>query len=408
MGNQYKLLPKGYVIYIQMKKLVLLFLLGFITLSLSAQQELTDSQKRQYERQLRRDSIRAHKKIWLSILGGPSYTPEASFGAGGAMLMSFRMNRSDSISQRSFLPVGFNISVNGTFVIAGAGALFFNENKFRIYTRYGYRNEPTNFFGVGFKEIDANHKSDSTTEFKKENFQLFPRFVWELKPGFYVGGLFDINYNRSRDVNPVMAQNSAYRKFGNRYTDVGIGAMIQYDTRDDVATPFNGIFLSAMATSYGKFLGSSYNFGMFELEYRQFRPMFQRRSTLAWTVKSQMGTGDVPYTSLPMFGSPMDLRGYLWGKYRDKTMAYGIVEYRHMFGSQESYERGAFWSKFGAVAWVGTGTLGTRPIVDWKKYKFNYGVGLRIQLQPRKNFRLDIGKEPGEKWAFYMNMTEAF
>ena len=116
---------------------------------------------------------------------------------------------------------------------------------------------------------------------------------------------------------------------------------------------------------------------------------------------------NVPYTELPSFGNPFDLRGYTWGKYRDKSMAYAIVEYRHMFMSQEAYERGAFWSKFGVVGWVGTGTLGNTP-ADWNKWKLNYGVGLRIQLQPRKNFRLDIGKEPGQKWGVYMNMTEAF
>lgn len=46
-----------------------------------------------------------------------------------------------------------------------------------------------------------------------------------------------------------------------------------------------------------------------------------------------------------MFSSPFDLPGYYWGKYRDQSMAYGIVEYRHMFGSEESYRRGNFWSK---------------------------------------------------------------
>ncbi|MGL5682834.1 MAG: BamA/TamA family outer membrane protein [Marinifilaceae bacterium] len=395
-----------------MKKMFLLLLMGLLAFSAFAQDsipvKLTESQQRQFERQMRRDSIRAHKKVWMSILGGPSYTPEASAGIGGAMLMTFKLNKNDSISQRSFLPFGFNVSINGTFVVAGAGALFFNENKFRIYTRYGYRNEPTNFFGVGFKQIDANYQSDSTTKFHKENFQLFPRFVWEIKPHFYVGGLFDINYNRSYKINEWMKEDAYYQKFGNKYMDVGIGGMVQYDTRDDVATPFTGLFVSGMATAYSKAFGSKNNFGMFELEYRQFEQVFNRRSTLAWTAKSQMSVGDVPYTSLPMFGSPNDLRGFIWGKYRDKTMAYAIVEYRHMFGSQEDYDRGAFWSKFGAVAWVGTGTLGTKPIVDWNTYKYNYGVGLRIQLQPRKNFRFDIGKGQGEKWLFYMNMTEAF
>ena len=56
---------------------------------------------------------------------------------------------------------------------------------------------------------------------------------------------------------------------------------------------------------------------------------------------------------------------------------------------------------------IGTGTIGKTP-ADWDKWKLNYGIGLRIQLQPRKNFRLDIGKEPGQKWGIYMNMTEAF
>lgn len=374
---------------------------------------LSANQQKQLQRQQRRDSIRAHKKVWMSILGGPSYNPEASLGIGGAMLMSFRMNKYDSISQRSFIPVGFNISINGTFVAAGAGTLFFNENRFRIYVKYGFRTEPANFFGIGFKQIKEAEElqdlygADSITKFHKTHLQFNPKFVWEIYPNIYTGALLDINYTKSKDMEPFMAQNAAVLKYGPKYRNVGLGALIQYDTRDDVATPFHGMFLSATGSVYGKYLGGEYNYELVELEYRQFQQMFKRRSTLGWTARTQIGFDNVPYTELPSFGSPFDLRGYLWGKYRDKSMAYSIIEYRHMFMSQEAYDRGAFWSKFGAVAWVGTGTLGETP-ADWNKWKFNYGVGLRIQLQPRKNFRLDIGREPGQKWGIYMNMTEAF
>lgn len=380
--------------------------------TLTVTEQLTTRQLKQLYRQHRRDSIRAHKKVWLSILGGPSYNPEASLGIGGAMLMTFRMNKYDSLSQRSFIPVGFNISINGTFVAAGAGTLFFNENKFRIYIKYGYRTEPANFYGIGYDEIKRAEElrdlfnKDSVT-FHKASVQFFPRFVWEIRPHIYVGTLLDYNYYYGKDMPYWMEQNPQVRKYGNKYHNIGIGGLFQYDTRDDVATPFSGIFLSAMGTLYGKYLGGDFNYEMIELEYRQFRQVFKRRSVLAWTAKSQIGIDNVPYTELPNFGNPFDLRGYAWGKYRDKSMAYGIVEYRHMFMSEEAYKRGAFWSKFGAVAWVGTGAIGKTP-VDWDKWKFNYGVGLRIQLQPRKNFRLDIGKEPGQKWGIYMNMTEAF
>lgn len=370
--------------------------------------ELNEKQLKRYYRQLRKDSIRAHKNIWWSVLGGPSYTPEASFGVGGAVLASFRMNKQDTISQRSFLPAGLNLSINGTIVVAGAGTFFFNENRFRIYMNYGYRNEPSHYYGKGFEKAENLERGDSTTRFHRSYFQLYPRFVWEVRPHFYLGGLFDLNYTKVSDVNPVMEKDPYFQQFKRKYFNVGIGGLIQYDTRDDVATPTRGMLLGANFKLFGKYLGGAYNYEIIELEYRQFKNIFRPRSTLAWIAKSQIGLGDVPFTELPTFGSPFDLRGYYMGKYRDKSMAYGIVEYRHMFGSPAKYKSGNFWAKCGFVAWVGTGTIGETPF-DWNKWKLNFGAGLRFQMQPGKNFRLDVGKEPGQPgMQVYMNMTEAF
>ena len=370
--------------------------------------KLNEKQLKRYYRQLRKDSIRAHKNVWWSVLGGPSYTPEASFGVGGAVLASFRMNKQDTISQRSFLPAGLNLSINGTIVVAGAGTFFFNENRFRIYMNYGYRNEPSHYYGKGFEKAETIERGDSTTRFHRSYFQLYPRFVWEVRPHFYLGGLFDLNYTKVSDVNPVMEKDPYFQQFKRKYFNVGIGGLIQYDTRDDVATPTRGMLLGANFKLFGKYLGGAYNYEIIELEYRQFKNIFRPRSTLAWIAKSQIGLGDVPFTELPTFGSPFDLRGYYMGKYRDKSMAYGIVEYRHMFGSPAKYKSGNFWAKCGFVAWGGTGTIGETPF-DWNKWKLNFGAGLRFQMQPGKNFRLDIGKEPGQSgMQVYMNMTEAF
>ena len=370
--------------------------------------ELNEKQLKRYYRQLRKDSIRAHKNIWWSVLGGPSYTPEASFGVGGAVLASFRMNKQDTISQRSFLPAGLNLSINGTIVVAGAGTFFFNENRFRIYMNYGYRNEPSHYYGKGFEKAENLERGDSTTRFHRSYFQLYPRFVWEVRPHFYLGGLFDLNYTKVSDVNPVMEEDPYFQQFKRKYLNVGIGGLIQYDTRDDVATPTRGMLLGANFKLFGKYWGGAYNYEIIELEYRQFKNVFRPRSTLAWIAKSQIGLGDIPFTELPTFGSPFDLRGYYMGKYRDKSMAYGIVEYRHMFGSSAKYKSGNFWAKCGFVAWVGTGTIGETPF-DWNKWKLNFGAGLRFQMQPGKNFRLDVGKEPGQPgMQVYMNMTEAF
>lgn len=368
---------------------------------------LKPAQYKAMARQMRRDSIRAGKAVWLSVFGGPSYNPEASVGIGGAVLASFKFNKNDSLSQRSFLPAGVNVTINGTMLIAGAGAFFFNENKFRIYTSYSYRNEPLHYYGKGFDSAESTRRGDSTTFFKREAVIFNPRFVWQVKPNFFIGPYLDINYSRSWRMNPQMAQDPYVTQFKPKYVNIGIGGVVQYDTRDDVATPNKGVFLSGTGKFYGKYFGGAYNYQIAELEYRQFQPLF-KRALLAWIVKTQIGFNDIPFTELPTFGGPFDLRGYYLGQYRDKSMAYGIVEYRQMFGSLESLQRGSFWAKLGVVGWVGTGTIGGDPS-EWTRWKFNYGAGIRVQMQPRKNFRIDVGKAHGTKGLlFYLNMTEAF
>lgn len=366
------------------------------------------SRSRGGARQLRRDSIRRRRNVWVSVLGGPSYTPEASFGVGGAMLMSFRIDRDDTLSQRSYLPIGFNASLNGTVVVSGSGALFFSRDRFRVDLKYSYRDEPSNYYGVGYGTIEHTERGPATTEFHKSAFQFSPRLVWRFQRNFYLGASFDVGHTVSDRINPTMAADPYFLKYAPRYTTVGLGPTLQYDSRDDVATPSAGVLLGVSGMFYGRWLGSTYGFGKVDVEYRHFVPLFHRRSVLGWTLHSQMGFGDIPFTELPMFGSPFDLRGYYWGKYRDRTMAYGLVEYRHMFCNEEVRLRGRFLSRLGFAVWGGAGSIGATP-ADWTRWKTNYGVGLRFEVQPKKNFRLDVGREPGVKgWLFYMNMTEAF
>lgn len=367
---------------------------------------LTPQQLKMRHRQQHRDSVRANKNVWTTVLGGPSYTPEASLGVAAAALLSFRVDKRDTVSQRSYIPFGFNMSLNGTYVVAGVSTLFFNENRFRIYTNYGMRNEPANFYGVGMSEISTIERGDDT-EYHKTNFYLLNKFIWEVKPKLYVGPTLDVSYTKVGDLSEFMQQHDYVNMFSNKYLNVGLGATVQYDTRDDVATPNSGLLLSAASKFFGGYLGGDYNYQSYDFEYRQYQYLFGR-AVLAWTLRTHLSYGDVPFTELPTFGSPFDLRGFYWGQYRDKSMGYAMTEYRQMFGSQEDYKAGRTISKFGYVVWAGLGTLGTTPS-DWNECRYNYGVGIRAQIQPRKNFRFDIGKGQGEDgFLFYMNMTEAF
>ncbi len=368
---------------------------------------LTKQQLKSLHTKQRRDSIRANKKVWTSVLGGPSYTPEASLGIAAAALLSFKTNPKDTVSQRSFLPLGVNASINGTYIVAGAGTFFFNNNRFRIYSHYGFRNEPCDYYGVGMEQVIATERGDNTTSYHKQSIYLNNKFVWEFAPHLYAGPTADVGYINLSDLNEVMEKDVYVSSFARKYLNVGLGAILQYDTRDDIATPNSGMLLSGTSKFFGQYIGGKYNYQLYDLEYRQFKYLFGR-SVLGWSARAQISHGDVPFTELPTFGSSSDLRGFYVGQYRDKSAGYGVVEYRQMFGSHESYLRGSLISKFGYVVWVGAGTLGNTP-ADWDQYRYNYGFGLRAQIQPRKNFRLDIGKGQGEdSFMVYFNMTEAF
>ncbi|MEG1937125.1 MAG: BamA/TamA family outer membrane protein [Rikenellaceae bacterium] len=356
-----------------------------------------------------RDSIRAYKNWWISVLGGPSYTPEASLGIGGAALMTFLTDRNDPNLMRSFIPIGFNVSINGTFVLAGISCLYFNDNSFRIYSNYGFRLEPANFYGIGYKEADIEKNKDEVI-YDKQTLYLRPVFLWDVwEKKLFLGPMLDITYNNGSGMPNNMESNPAVMKYGHRFVDIGVGFSAQYDTRNNESFPIKGIYAILKATAYPEFMGNKYSYGYISTEFRHYIQLFHRRSTLAYTIRLDNGIDNVPYSNLPTFGSPFDLRGYIMGKYRDQNMGYGMVEYRHMFGTREQYARRAFVSRLGAVAWFGAGSISDK-MKNMTNWKTNYGIGFRYEIQPYKNFRLDIGRGTGKGngWLVYFNMTEAF
>ena len=63
-------------------------------------------------------------------------------------------------------------------------------------------------------------------------------------------------------------------------------------------------------------------------------------------------------------------------------------------------------SHIGYVAWGGCGFMGPTP-GKIEGVLPNLGLGLRIEVQPRMNVRLDFGRDMVNKQnLFYFNMTE--
>lgn len=356
----------------------------------------------------------ANRNLHYNILGGPSYSPDFGLLVGGSALMTFSMAPSDSTLQRSVVPMALAFMFDGGINLFSKPQLFFKHDRFRIFGKFSYKNTVENFYGIGYHTNKDYVRSDTTSQYRYSGVQINPWFLFRLgKSNFFAGPQIDINYDHFTKPAKYLVEEKNYIAAGGNdkgYTNFnsGIGFLLTYDSRDVPANAYKGIYLDFRGIMYNKFMGSDNNFYRLELDYRQYKQVGKRK-VIAWTAQSKNVFGrQIPLTQYALTGTPFDLRGYYQGQYRDKSSHIILAEYRQMFNTDEEGWVKRIINHLGFTAWAGCGFMGPKP-AQIEGVLPNYGVGLRIEVQPRMNVRLDLGKNTvNNQTLFYFNMTEAF
>ncbi|MFI3240421.1 MAG: BamA/TamA family outer membrane protein [Bacteroidales bacterium] len=364
------------------------------------------------------DSTEKDKNLRFSILGGPGYTPDYGFLIGGSALMTFNLPGMEGNIKRSVLPIAFALSFGNSVGLSLMikPQLFFNKDNMQLMGDFIYSNLGSNYYGVGYDQNKSVIRGSETTNYYYSQIRINPILLFRISDSnWFIGPTSNYQYDNISDPAQGMIDDPDYIAAGGTADGYstqnnGIGFSVSYDTRDIPANAYKGIYFNLNALAYADWLGGEYNFQSVQFKYRQYIQLSDKCDgrTLAWSISSENIFGDAPFTRLSMLGSPFDLRGYYQGQYRDKSTHFAMVEYRHKF----HVEPIDFWSKlanrFGFAAWAGSGFIGPSPI-DIEGILPNFGAGLRIEVQPRMNFRVDIGYSPIDKQTLvYFNMTEAF
>ena len=364
------------------------------------------------KKELRKQKV-ARRNLHYNILGGPSYTPDFGAVLGGSALMTFRMNPSDTTQLRSVVPMAIAFMFNGGINLFSKPQLFFKGDRFRIFGKFSYKNTEENFYGIGYNTNKDYVRSDSTSKYRYSGVQINPWFLFRLgNSNIFAGPQIDINYDHLTEPGKFLVDEPSYKEAGgtvNGYNNFnsGLGFLLTYDSRDVPANAYRGMYLDFRGMMYAKFIGSDQTFYRLEIDYRQYKSLGKRR-VLAWTAQTKNVFGDVPLTQYALTGTPFDLRGYYMGQYRDKSSHVVMAEYRQMLNTDRSTWLKRMLNHIGCVAWTGCGFMGPTP-GKIEGVLPNYGVGLRIEVQPRMNVRLDLGKNTvNNQMLFYFNMTEAF
>lgn len=364
------------------------------------------------KKELRRQRL-AKRNLHYNVLGGPSYTPDFGVLIGGSALLTFRMNPSDTTQHRSVVPMAIALMFKGGLNLFSKPQLFFKGDRFRIFGTFSYKNTQENFYGIGYDTNKNYVRSDTTSQYRYSGIQVNPWFLFRLgNSNFFAGPQIDLNYDKITKPAKGLVDESSYKEAGGtaegyKKFSSGLGFLLTYDTRDVPANAYKGMYLDFRGMMYQKFLGSDNNFYRLEVDYRQYKSV-GRRKVIAWTAQTKNVFGDVPLNQYALSGTPYDLRGYYMGQFRDKTSHVVMAEYRQMINTQKRNWATKLLSHVGYVAWAGCGFMGPNP-GKIEGVLPNLGVGLRIEVQPRMNVRLDLGRDIVNKQnLFYFNMTEAF
>ncbi len=336
----------------------------------------------------------------------PSLNPEVGVMLTAGGLFSFSLERLNTKLQRSSLPFSIGYSTNGSLNASFRPAIFTRGDFYRISGDIWIKFMPDNYWGVGFDKARHPSKPDSTTAYHRDWTQVYIKVTRKIVENIYAGLLMDFNKTKAKELNEHMMEDPDVEQDGTYVPNRGFGMVFQYDTRDMSTNAYKGVFLEFAPAFYGKFLGGQHVYQVISLDYRQYKTISRPGSTLAWQTKMRYGLNDIPWPEMSMIGTPMDLRGYRWGRYRDKTMLFGIVEYRYMFMRKRPRKDGNMMSRFGFVTWLATGTVApsVREMTQWLP---NAGLGIRFEVQHRMNARIDFGIG-NDSHAFYISFNEAF
>ena len=323
----------------------------------------------------------------------PISSPAIGTGAVFAVGYIFPFSKTDKVSPPSVIGAAALFTNNGTRGFALGGQLYLKENTYKITAGFGRGNINYDLFGPGIYTGLKLPLKQTGQVFLAE---LERRVGWKffLGPRFLTGHSL-LTLRPSTDSAIPLPPD-----LGLHTTLTAIGARLTRDTSLNRFYPTNGTYFSFTSDFYSQSLGSKYSFQSYTTSFVKYWGL-SKTQVLAYDAYFCATGGNPPFYGNCIYGTKNQLRGYIAGKYFDRTMVATQLEYRLTLPM-----------RFGLAAFGGVG--GVFPGGDQLLFRSNSflpsgGGGLRFQLSKEYhvNLRADIGRGK-DGHTFSMGIGEAF
>ena len=324
-----------------------------------------------------------------------AYAPETSWELGVSSLYVYSANR-DLSNRLSEIKAFTFYTLENQYGFWLDHALYTDENKWFFYGRARYQSFPLFYYGIG-RETPSEHIALIDGEYT-----LFrERLLRETLPSLYVG--LELDYQGLNRVNYIDTETDfelpEVGAMGSNNLGIGLGLL--YNNIHNAMNPREGLYSEWAFMNYNTAVGSDYNMTTYVIDNRIYRPV-KENTVFAAQVYGQFTSGDAPFNMLALMGGESLMRGYYLGRYRDKNLLAGQVEYRIL-----PFE---FSKRWGASVFLAAGQVyGDEYGFNWDQFLPTGGAGIRYLIFPEKDIytRIDVSfTEEGRGVYFFIG--EAF
>ncbi|WGK64050.1 BamA/TamA family outer membrane protein [Croceiramulus getboli] len=347
-----------------------------------------------------RKAVAQDSTLYLSkLVAAPviSYAPETSLGFGVGAKYLFKFRGSGEETRTSNMPATLQYTLNNQFILYSGFEVFTNQEEWVIEGNLLFQNYPRLFYGIGRDTPKEAEEQYNYYQALVEPIFLKKMFLRYLFVG--AGVRYNHVFNVSLDEGGTLVEDRPLGFEGS--TSAGAEFAVLYDSRNNILNAQSGWYFEFTHGFYGKVLGGTSNFQLTRFDLRHYYSLSEKNDdVLAFQLVGRFSHGDVPFSELALFGGDDILRGYQEGRYVERSILAGQLEYRKTFKN----------SRLGMVAFVGGGDVFRQlDDVQLKNIRPNFGVGLRYMLDrtEKLNIRVDWGFGTDTN-NLYLDIAEAF
>ncbi|MEM9548168.1 MAG: BamA/TamA family outer membrane protein [Bacteroidota bacterium] len=328
-----------------------------------------------------------------------AYAPETSWEIGASALYVYFANR-DTTNRLSEINAFTFFTLENQYGFWFDHAIYSDKDRWFFLGRARIQSFPIFYHGIG---TDTPVEHIATVE--ANQILLKERVLRRLKNNIYLGLEFDLQ--RLSGVNFVFddpeSPNFEFPLGHEGSSNIGLGLGLIHDDRHNVLNVRKGLFSELAFLHYNPSWGSTYEFTSILFDTRAYRPM-GKNNVLAIQVLGQFNFGDIPFNQLALMGGESIMRGYYYGRYRDRNQMATQIEYRFLPIPLK------FTKRLGFAVFAGAGSVFNQvDELNVSNIEVSGGVGLRFLLFPQKDIwtRFDFAVTE-EGTGFYFFIGESF